>query len=93
MDPKCNKCIFLEYANRVKGYYLWDPTTPKIVINKDVIFIENQLQKKDRDDSTIKETSEIVLVYVQNNLKNEDSSSSEEAPKHEEQEPVKLQNR
>ncbi|KAH9764149.1 hypothetical protein KPL70_001425 [Citrus sinensis] len=41
---------------------------------------------KDEDNSTAKEKSETVPVYVENNL--EDSDSSEAAPEHEKQEPV-----
>ena len=41
---------------------------------------------RDRDDSTVKEKSETVPVYVKNNPK--DSDSSEAAPEQEEQESV-----
>ncbi|KAH9649806.1 hypothetical protein KPL70_026120 [Citrus sinensis] len=84
--PKSKRCIFLGYADGVKGYRLWDPTAHKIVISRDVIFVENQLQMKDGDDGTVKEKSEIVPVYVENNP--EDLDSSEAAPEHEEQELV-----
>ncbi|KAH9656856.1 hypothetical protein KPL70_022839 [Citrus sinensis] len=86
LDPKSRRCIFLGYADGVNGYRLWDPTAHKIVISKDVIFIEDQLQRRDEDDSTVKEKSETVPVYVENNL--EDSDSSEAALEHEEQESV-----
>ncbi|KAK9181573.1 hypothetical protein WN944_024711 [Citrus x changshan-huyou] len=88
LDAKSRRCIFLEYADGVKGYRLWDPTAHKIVISKDVIFIEDQLQMRDEDDSSVKEKSEIVPVSVKNNLGGKDSDSSEAAPEHEEQEPV-----
>ena len=42
--PKSKRCILLGYANRVKGYHLWDPTTCKVVVGKDVIFVEDQIQ-------------------------------------------------
>ena len=88
LDPKCRRCIFLGYANRVKGYRLWDPTAHKIVISKDVIFVEDQLKRRDEDDNTIKEKSENVPVYVKNNLEKEDLDSSEVALEHEGQELV-----
>ncbi|KAH9659545.1 hypothetical protein KPL70_023885 [Citrus sinensis] len=86
LDPKSRRCIFLGYADGVKGYRLWDPTAHKIVISRDVVFVEDQLQRRDEDDDTTKEKLETVPVYVENNL--EDSDSSETAPEHEEQEPV-----
>ncbi|KAH9754808.1 cysteine-rich receptor-like protein kinase 8 [Citrus sinensis] len=86
LDPKSRRCIFLGYADGVKGYRLWDPTAHKIVISRDVIFVEDQLQMKDEDDSTVKEKSETVPIYVENNI--EDSDSPKAAPEHEEQEPV-----
>ncbi|KAH9752597.1 hypothetical protein KPL71_014753 [Citrus sinensis] len=47
LDAKSRRCIFLGYADGVKGYRLWDPTAHKIVISRDVIFVEDQLQMKD----------------------------------------------
>ncbi|KAH9745940.1 hypothetical protein KPL70_004260 [Citrus sinensis] len=88
LDPKSMRCIFLGYVDGVKGYRLWDPTAHKIVINKDVIFVEDQLQRRNKDDSTVKEKSETIPVYVKNNLEKKDSDSSEAAPEHEEQESV-----
>ena len=69
-------------------YHLWDPIAHKIVISRNVIFIKDQLQRTDRDNNTVKEKSETVPVYVENNLEEKDSDSSEAAPKHKEQEPV-----
>ncbi|KAH9652502.1 hypothetical protein KPL70_027122 [Citrus sinensis] len=86
LDAKSRRCIFLGYANRVKGYHLWDLTAYKIVISRYVIFIEDQLQRRDENDSRVKEKSETIPVYVENNPK--DSDSSEAALEHEEQEPV-----
>ncbi|KAH9657251.1 hypothetical protein KPL70_022991 [Citrus sinensis] len=86
LDPKSIRCIFLGYADGVKGYRLWDPTAHKIVISRNVIFIKDQLQRRDEDDGTAKEKSEIVPVYVENNPENLNSSKA--APEHEEQEPV-----
>ena len=48
------------YANRVKGYRLWDLIARKVIVSKDVIFVEYQLQRKERDDSMVKEKLEII---------------------------------
>ncbi|KAH9740957.1 hypothetical protein KPL70_002426 [Citrus sinensis] len=89
LDAKSRRCIFLGYVDGVKGYRLWDPTAHKIVISRDVIFVEDQLQMKDGDDGIVKEKSETVPVCVENNP--EDSDSSEATPEHEEQEPVEFE--
>ncbi|KAE8673308.1 hypothetical protein F3Y22_tig00111794pilonHSYRG00058 [Hibiscus syriacus] len=49
LDPKSRKCKFLGYANGVKGYRLWDPTARKVIISRDVIFVEDKLQRKEDD--------------------------------------------
>ncbi|KAH9684888.1 Integrase catalytic domain-containing protein [Citrus sinensis] len=63
LDPKFKRCIFLGYVNGVKGYRLWDSTAHKIVIRRDVIFIQDQLQRRDEDDNRVKEKSETIPRY------------------------------
>ena len=46
LDPKSRKCIFLGYADKVKGYRLWDPTAHKVIISRDAIIVENMLQSE-----------------------------------------------
>ena len=64
LDPKSKKCIFLGYADGVKGYRLWDPTAHKVIISRDVIFTENKVQEKEND-STSKEKPETTKVQVE----------------------------
>lgn len=42
LDEKSIECIFVGYANNAKGYRLYDPESGKIIISRDVIFIEDQ---------------------------------------------------
>ncbi|GJT96309.1 hypothetical protein Tco_1091827 [Tanacetum coccineum] len=35
------------YADGVKGYRLWDPTTHKVVVSRDVVFIEDKIQENE----------------------------------------------
>ncbi|KAH9725713.1 hypothetical protein KPL70_007982 [Citrus sinensis] len=65
LDAKSRRCIFLGYDDGVKGYRLWDPTAHKIIISRDVIFVEDQLQRKDEDDDTTKEKSETVSALTE----------------------------
>ncbi|KAE8657742.1 hypothetical protein F3Y22_tig00116983pilonHSYRG00074 [Hibiscus syriacus] len=77
------KCKFLGYANGVKGYRLWDPTAHKVIISRDVIFVEDKLQRKEEDDST--EKLETTQILVDKEVEQGDSSEAE--PAHDEQEP------
>lgn len=47
---------------------MWELTSHKIVISRDVIFVKNQLQMKDKDSSTVKENLYTLQVYMENNL-------------------------
>jgi len=58
LESKSRKCVFLGYANGVKGYRLWDLTAHKVVISRDVIFAEDKMQIKENN-SILKETIEV----------------------------------
>ena len=62
LDPKSRKCLFLGYADGVKGYRLWDPTAHKVIINRDVIFAEDKLQSNEKDNSTSNENSKTTTL-------------------------------
>ena len=44
LQDKATKCIFVGYSKESKGYRLFQPTTGKIIISRDVIFAENATQ-------------------------------------------------
>jgi len=47
LDAKSKYYVFVEYDYVVKGYKLWDPTSRKIVISRDVTFDKSSLLKSD----------------------------------------------
>ena len=49
LDPKSKRYIFFGYGDGTKGFRLWDPTTRKIIINRDVKFNESSLVHLDGD--------------------------------------------
>ncbi|GJZ57254.1 retrovirus-related pol polyprotein from transposon TNT 1-94 [Tanacetum coccineum] len=61
LDPKSRKCLFLGYIDRVKGYRLWDPTAHKVVVNRDVVFMEDKIQENEEGDNTTWETTSIQI--------------------------------
>nr|GEY10698.1 retrovirus-related Pol polyprotein from transposon TNT 1-94 [Tanacetum cinerariifolium] len=79
LDPKSRKCLFLGYADGVKGYRLWDPTAHKVVVSKDVVFMEDKNQENEEGDGTTRETTSI---QIEKQLQSNDSS--EVVPQHEE---------
>ncbi|GKB97018.1 retrovirus-related pol polyprotein from transposon TNT 1-94 [Tanacetum coccineum] len=86
LDPKSRKCLFLGYADGVKGYRLWDLTAHKVVISRDVFFMEDKIQENEEGDSTTKETTSIQMENeFQSNY------SSEAVPQHEVNEMTKSQ--
>ncbi|KAL4271938.1 hypothetical protein GQ457_13G028490 [Hibiscus cannabinus] len=82
LDPKSRKCKFLGYADGVKGYRLWDPTARKVIISRDVIFVEDKLQREEENDGTEKEKPE--SIQVEKEFEQRDSFEAE--PAHEEPE-------
>ncbi|GAA0152311.1 hypothetical protein LIER_10823 [Lithospermum erythrorhizon] len=64
LDPKSRKCFFLRNADGVKGYRLWDPTPRKVIISREVIFVENKLKKEYNNDSTVGKEPTTITVYM-----------------------------
>ena len=71
LDLKSRRCIFLSYADSVKGYHLLDPTNCKVIVNRDVIFTEGEL--KNKDDNTPKDTT---TVHINVDSGKDDSSGT-----------------
>ena len=62
------------YDDVMKGYRLWDPTTHKIVISKDVFFYESSLNKSESVRVDVKQEHVISKQLIQ--LENQSSNDS-----------------
>ncbi len=40
LDPKAEKCIFIGYSSKQKGYRCFSPSIRKLQVNRDVVFDE-----------------------------------------------------
>ncbi|GJX41309.1 gag-pol polyprotein, partial [Tanacetum coccineum] len=78
LDPKSRRCLFLGYADRVKGYRLWDPTARKVFVSRDVVFMEDKIQENEEGDSTTRKTTSIQMEK-----EFQSNDSFEVAPQHE----------
>ena len=57
LDNKGHKCIFVGYSEDTKAYTLYDPVARKVIISRDVQFVENESQ-----DGTVDNNVKIVLI-------------------------------
>ena len=62
LDKKGQKCIFVGYSEDTKAYKLYDPVARKVIISRDVQFVENESW-----DGTIEKNVNIV-----SNVKHDD---------------------
>ena len=44
LDDKAVKCIFVDYSFESKGYRLYHPQTKRILVSRDVVFVEDAVQ-------------------------------------------------
>ncbi|GKU96896.1 hypothetical protein SLEP1_g10077 [Rubroshorea leprosula] len=52
LDNKGEKCIFLSVGNQSKAYKLYNPSTKKTVISRDVVFDEEQIWPRSKNGTT-----------------------------------------
>jgi hypothetical protein len=47
LDAKATKCIFIRYCSEFKAYKLFDPSTHKVFVSRDVLFHEKEAGNHD----------------------------------------------
>ena len=62
LDDKGEKCIFLGVSDQSKAYKLYNPTTKKIIISRDVVFDEERFWENNID-----ETKQILANFDEDN--------------------------
>lgn len=85
-DSKANKMIFIGYSEQTKGYRLLDTKTRKVVISRDVIFLESSVKRNyalaplsesapntSEDISVTESTPDTTLQNLSEDINNESS--------------------
>jgi hypothetical protein len=61
---RSKKMIFIGYESGTKGYRFYDPTTSKLVVSRDVVFMENQLWDwTSENNSTAQQSDSFIMHY------------------------------
>ena len=63
LNRKSEKCIFIGYKDRVKGYKIWNPVTRIKVYSRDVIFKEDKITSKNEVVIIEKELEKLELNW------------------------------
>ena len=74
-DDKNKKCIFIGYSDVTKGYKLYNPETRKLIMSRDVQFLENEIWTWSQTQS---EGKEVILEedFVEDNENQKDSTTN-----------------
>lgn len=70
-DPKSEKMIFVGYAEQAKAFKMYNPKSKKIVLSRDVEFIEDELFKED----PVEEFRDEDLVVLRSSLTGSEQNS------------------
>ena len=72
MDNNGHKYIFVRYYEDTKGYKLYDPVTRKVIIRRDVQFVENEAW-----DGTVEK---IVKIFTYDDISEEENADHVAVP-------------
>jgi hypothetical protein len=67
LDERSEKCIFTGYSETTKAYRLYNPITKKLILSRDVQFLENEFWN---DSETQQVDSQNPLLPCSENIEN-----------------------
>ena len=76
LDPRSKKYVCVGYGDGFKEYRLWDPTSHKLIISRDVVFDESSLLKSELVDVEVRQEQVPQVQRIQ--LETQPSSKREE---------------
>lgn len=74
MDAKGTSCIFIGYCSTQKGYRLWDPSTQKVIVSRDVTFYEHCNSQANLQDKENKPKSTFSIIDSSDESEDEDGA-------------------
>jgi len=81
LDEKAKELVFVGYAEDAKGYRLLDKSTDKVIVSRDVNFLEDGSEAKEviiQNKQEQKMQRNIANIYKMNEEENEDEESNQE---------------
>ena len=64
LDPRAVRCVFFGYSSTKKGYMCYNMTTRKLIISRDVKFVESESFFQPQDDNKIQSQGECLSNLV-----------------------------
>ena len=70
LDDKSEKCIFIGYSEVTKAYKLYNPSTRKVIISRDVLFREDKAWEENE------RTKDAPTILVDENLEDRQNNTN-----------------
>lgn len=79
LEARAERCLMLGYAKNTKGYRLWSLERKKVVISRDVVFIEDSLPMlKDKTEGSDIEDFSLESLQSDTDTRNSNQQSTSE---------------
>ncbi len=86
LDPKAEKCIFIGYSSKQKGYRCFNPSTRKLQVSRDVVFdemaswysplkvVEDEEAKNGDVSSNVEQKSQLIIGPQESSISGSNST-------------------